>query len=240
MRYMTITAADATIFLSARRSGAEFLPVPQVRERGHGHVNEVFVVELREELCALRAKWSAGLKNDRERTIFEGRAAKLVHSIIPAEPEMLGDSEFWLWLATTHFSDLVEWRYGNPRNGTKLANYGIGSRSENLLFRLWMRAELTLDDTAEDRYHLAQVGQIDFYRSHLFRQSYANARNFARALLRFQYPGIDVTAPKLKVLEIRTLVKRLRRLRSNLFLEILAEEECRAVIEAEAAVVMVR
>jgi hypothetical protein len=73
----------------------------------------------------------------------------------------------------------------------------------------------------------------------LFRQGYANARNFARALLRFQYPSADKNSPNLKIDQIRTLVKRLRRLRSNLFLEILPEEECRAVIEAEAAVVMV-
>src|ERR1035437_180966 len=117
---------------------------------------------------------------------------------------------------------------------TALANYGIGSRTENLLYRLWLRAELVLDESAQDRYHLADAGQIDFYRSHLFRQGYANARNFARELLRFQYPGTNPTEPNLKINKIRELVKRLRRLRSNLLLEVLPEEECRAVIEAEA------
>jgi hypothetical protein len=107
------------------------------------------------------------------------------------------------------------------------------------MYRLWLRAELVLDAQAEDRYHLADAGQIDFYRSHLFRQGYANARNIARALLRFQYPNADLAEPRLKTIEIRDLVKRLRRMRSNLFLEILPEDECRVVIEAEAAVVLV-
>jgi len=94
-----------------------------------------------------------------------------------------------------------------------------------------------LDDQATDRYHLCKRGQIDFYRSHLFRQGYANARDFARALLRFQYPHADTAAPNLKVDQIRELVKRLRRLRANLFLEILDEDECRKVIEAELGAV---
>jgi hypothetical protein len=106
------------------------------------------------------------------------------------------------------------------------------------MYRLWLRAELVLDAQAEDRYHLAYAGQIDFYRSHLFRQGYANARNFARALLRYQYPNADLAEPRLKTLEIRELVKRLRRMRCNLFLEILDEGDCLSVIEAEAAEVL--
>ncbi|NQW49947.1 MAG: hypothetical protein HQ465_01780 [Rhodospirillales bacterium] len=102
------------------------------------------------------------------------------------------------------------------------------------MYRLWLRAELVLDEDATDRYHLVGSGQIDFYRSHLFRQGYANARTFARALLRYQYPKADPSAPHLKVNQIRELVKRLRRLRANLFLEILGESECLSVIETEA------
>jgi hypothetical protein len=201
-------------------------------------LDQSFVSRLREALGALRASYPDGLKNDRERNIFEGKAAKLVHQIVPDQAEPLSDPDFWIWLAIAHFSELIEWRYGSPAHGTKGANYGIGNRSENLLRRLWLRAELALDESAKDRYHLSMAGQIDFYRSHLFRQGYANARNFARALLRFQYPHQDAAEPNLKTLEIRDLVKRLRRMRSNLFLEILPEEDCRAVIEAEAAVVM--
>ena len=238
MRYPTMTASDANTYLVAHRNGVAMDAESLVRIKGAGSdLDQSFVVSLREALGSLRAGWPDGFKNDRERNVFEGKASRLVHSIVPADSEMLCDPEFWIWLGVVHFPDVVEWRYGNPEGGTKLANYGVGSRTENLLYRLWMRAELVLDESAKDRYHLADAGQIDFYRSHLFRQGYANARNFARALLRFQYPNADPAAPKLKIVEIRDLVKRLRRMRSNLFLEILPEEECRAVIEAEAAVV---
>src|SRR6185312_5879467 len=109
------------------------------------------------------------------------------------------DADFWLWLSIAHFGEIVEWRYGNPEHGTTIANYGIGTRSENLLYRLWLRADLVLDEQSKDKYHLCRRGQIDFYRSHLFRQGYANVKNFARALLRFQYPHSDAAAPNLKI-----------------------------------------
>ncbi|MEJ8835586.1 DUF6339 family protein [Ramlibacter sp. AN1133] len=233
-----MSAPDASIYLTAKRNGAPFESEGLVKTKGSGvEFDTSFVEELRAELAAVQARWPNGLKNDGERNTFEGTAARLVHSVVPCEPEVLSDPEFWIWLAVVSFPDVIEWRYGNKHGGTKPANYGIGSKTENLLYRLWLRAELVLDEQHEDRYHLADAGQIDFYRSHLFRQGYANARTFARALLRFQYPKTD-SAPNLKILEIRELVKRLRRLRANLFLEILPEEECRAVIESEAAVVL--
>ncbi len=239
MRYPTMTANDANTYLVAKRGGTAMDAESLARVKGSGSdVDQSFVASLREALGALGAGWPDGLKNDKDRNLYESKASRLVHGMVPVDSGMLCDPEFWIWLAVVHFPDLVEWRYSSPAAGTKLANYGVGSRTENLLYRLWLRAELVLDEAAKDRYHLADAGQIDFYRSHLFRQGYANARNFARALLRFQYPNADPAEPKLKIVEIRDLVKRLRRMRSNLFLEILPEEECRAVIEAEAAVVL--
>jgi hypothetical protein len=238
MRYPSMTAPDAGATLSAKRNGGQFDADGSFRLKGAGaELDQSFVEDLRSELTSLKARWPEGLRNDKERNEFEGSAARLVHRIVPSEPEILSDPEFWTWLSVICLPDFVEWRYGNKEGGTKPANYGIGSRTENLLYRLWLRAELVLDDQHQDRYHLVDAGQIDFYRSHLFRQGYANVRSFSRALLRFQYPQAD-TVPKLKILEIRELVKRLRRLRANLFLEILPEEECRAVIESEAAVIL--
>ncbi len=238
MRYPTMSAPDAGAYLTANRNGSPIDVEGLVKFKGSGvEFDGSFVEGLRQEFAGLKASWPNGLRNDAERNKFEGAAARLVHSMVPQETEVLSDPEFWIWLAIACFPDVVEWRYGSKQAGTKPANYGIGSRTENLLYRLWLRAELVLDERHEDRYHLVDAGQIDFYRSHLFRQSYANARTFARALLCFQYPKAD-SAPNLKILEIRELVKRLRRLRANLFLEILPEEECRAVIESEAAVVV--
>ena len=236
MQYPSMSALEASMQLSARRAGLGESDAG-IKSKGTGpELDQSFVEELRSALADLRATWPNGFKNDKERNVFEGKAARIVHAAVPSDPEMVSDPEFWIWLAVVCFPELVEWRYGNPEGGTKPANYGVGSRVENLLYRLWLRAELVLDEQHEDRYHLAEAGQIDFYRSHLFRQGYANARNFARALLRYQYPSTDGAAPRLKIIQIRDLVKRLCRMRSNLFLEILPAEECREVILAEAKV----
>jgi hypothetical protein len=244
MRYPTMTAADATTYLQAKRAGNHLEVESMARFTGSGdEFDSSFLEPLRAALTETMASFPEGIKSksDQNANAFEGKASRVIHEGLALGSEVLADPEFWIWLAVTHFPDVVEWRYryGKQDSAAQLANYGVGSRTENLLYRLWLRAELVLDEQAADRYHLASSGQIDFYRSHLFRQGYANARNFAKALLRFQYPTkANPAEPKLKLLEIRDLVKRLRRMRSNLFLEILPEEECRAVIEAEAAIVL--
>ncbi|PMS14332.1 hypothetical protein C0Z18_32150 [Trinickia dabaoshanensis] len=236
MRYPILTTMDASAYLASKRAGNPLDLDRLVKNRGDGEeLDQAFINVLVADLANLRAKYPAnGMKSQKNANRFEGDAARIIHEHIQLPPEIVADADFWLWLAIVHFSDMVEWRYGNPEHGTGLANYGVGARSENLIYRLWLRADLLLDDEADDRYHLCQRGQIDFYRSHLFRQGYANARSFARALIRFQYPNSDTTAPHLKVDQIRELVKRLRRLRANLFLEILDETECRKIIEDEA------
>jgi hypothetical protein len=149
--------------------------------------------------------------------------------------EVVGDPEFWIWLTLVNFGDLVEWRYDAQAQGADWRNYGVGASGENFLYRLWLRAELGYDESAPDRYHLVRRGDIDFWRSHLFRQSYANARVFARALVRFQYPGPNSREPRLKIGVIRELVKRLRRVRANLVFEILDEDYSMSLIESELA-----
>jgi hypothetical protein len=237
MRYPILSSVDASTCISAKRNGSPVDADRLVKTRGDGQELRLeFVEDVRRGLRIVSEKFPDGLTNQKLRNRFEAEAARVVHEGAPQYPELLADPDFWTWLAVIHLGHVVEWRYGNPEGGTPLANYGVGARNENLLFRLWLRAELVLDEQARDRYYLCGAGQIDFYRSHLIRQSYANARNFARALLRFQYPHDD-EQPKLKVNQIRDLVKRLRRLRANLFIEILDEGECRKVIETEAEVI---
>lgn len=236
MRYPIMSTSDATTYLYTKRAGTPADVESLVKARGEGPgLGLEFVMPLLAELRALQAQFPDGLKSKGADNRFEAEASRIVHHRMTLPAEVAADPDFWLWLAVAHLGEVIEWRYGNPAAGTTLANYGIGSRSENLIFRLWLRADLLYDEAADDPYHLSRRGQIDFYRSHLFRQGYANARQFARALLKFQYRGEDPAAPYLKVNDIRELVKRLRRMRANLFMEILDEEECRRVIEGELA-----
>jgi hypothetical protein len=146
----------------------------------------------------------------------------------------LSDPDFWTWLATVHFRDVVEWRYNNPEKGCDLGNYGIGSRAENLIYRFWLRGELGYDKNTADPYELTRRGDIDFWRSHVFRRRFASARSFVRAWLKFQFP-FDGSVSKLTIGQIRELVKRVNRVKTNLVLELLDEGEATSLINDEWA-----
>ena len=177
MRYPIIMAGDASRYLLAKRGDAPMDVDSVVQMRGSGEeLNQWFVAPLRAGLERLCAKIEGGLgsKTDPAANTFEARASRLVHASMPSNSEVLADPDFWVWLSVVHFPEVVEWRYRYQNRSTdgfaQLGNYGIGSRSDNLMYRLWFRAELVLDVEANDRYHLSDAGQIDFYRSHLFRQ----------------------------------------------------------------------
>jgi Family of unknown function (DUF6339) len=236
MSFPTISAADARRFLTALRNNEEPLD-PSVRtpmlgpERDWDEIAET----IKEALAPLRD--SAGDEISRLARVaarFEALAAVEIHKLIPRHHPALGDPTFWTWLAITHFRDLIGWRYGNDQNGSHPENYGIGKRgTENLLYRLWMRAEIAYDPGAEDPYHLARLGNIDFWRSHVLRQGYSNGRQFARALARFQFPGGPEDKPRLDTEDIRKLAKRLKAARTNLIVEIMDRDRATEFIRGE-------
>ncbi|MBC7379026.1 MAG: hypothetical protein H7346_16510, partial [Burkholderiaceae bacterium] len=106
-----MTAGEASMYLAAKRAGSPVDADLSVKIKGSGtDLDQAFVATLREALGSLRKTWPDGLKNFKEGNIFEGKAARLTHSILPADPAVLSDSEFWIWLAVVCFPDTVEWR----------------------------------------------------------------------------------------------------------------------------------
>jgi hypothetical protein len=160
---------------------------------------------------------------------YEAIAAAEIHKLLPPHPA-LANAEFWIWLALTHCEEVIDRRYPGKRNPQ---NFGIGGAGENLLYRLWLRADIAFDPAAKDKYALARFGDIDFWRSHVFRQGYGDVRIFARALLQFQFPAKTKRKPRLKIGEIRDLAKQLKRARSNLMFEVMTETRAGQFIESE-------
>jgi len=234
MTYPILSAKNAETFLEGIQSGGQSSIDDFVSYReSESSFAYADAVALRKKLMDLKGGFPVEIgPKSKHASEFEASASALVHEHI-GDAQYSADPEFWTWLTCAHFSDLVVWRYGIS---CAPANYGIGAPGENFLFRLWLRAELVRDTSLEDSYRLARTkSSVDFWRSHLFRQSYANSRAFARALFKFQYPSSD-NKPRLKRDEIRELAKRLARMKSNLLVAYLEEGEALRLIEAEAKI----
>lgn len=233
MPYPIIGKAEARIYLSAYDAavevGGETPPLPEARQNDAGP-EEDWESLGEEAFAALDAVQAAADKlGATAGSYFDSIGGPVLHNVLPEHPA-LADPEFWIWMAILPCQSLVRWRYKKQGNAK---NFGIGGASENLLYRLWLRAEIGHSEGSEDAYALAKVGDVDFWRSHIFRQGYGDVRHFARSLVRFQFPENKGSKPRLKIDEIRELAKRLKRARTNLMFELMSSERATLFIESE-------
>ncbi len=194
--------------------------------------------DLRTKLLKLKKKYPENLRaKDPQGGKFESEACAVVHACLAdVDRRVLADHNFWTWLAVDCLADILEWRFGAEGRPAQAANYGIGTRTENMLFRLWLRADLG-KESGTDPYELAKFGDQDLWRSHLLRQGYANARSIVRALLKLQAGKLmHENKPAKKVAGgdepegVRMLAKRLRRMRANVVFEYLTPVQAEALV----------
>lgn len=166
---------------------------------------------------------------------FEAALSVTLHQLIPWG-EHTGDKGFWRWIAFVPLRDAVVYRHGDrakPDEMPDMKNYGIGSLTENLGFRCWIRGDIACDEAASpfspERYAWVRVGDQDFWRSFLIRVRYSYAREMAKALLEFQHPS-GSEKRRLKAGDrdtgIRMLAKRLTRIHANVCFAALTKAEC--------------
>lgn len=234
MRYPALKSNRALETLEKLRRGEQVDEQLVVELRSFGEDVERIIPGLVEAINKIKGKFPQRLGHrDPKGSEFEAEACVELHRRLPSDPEMLADSEWWIWLAVFRFRELVDWRHGGASGQAAPANFGIGNASENLLYRMWLRADIGYDPVSNS-YQLAQRGDQDFWRSHVFRQGYGRCRTLVRALIRYQFPDGSPEAPTLKTGEIRELAKRLRRLHANVVYEYLDEYAAYELVKAEA------
>jgi hypothetical protein len=225
--------------LDADRRGEK--PSGQQHLAGQGDDLDQRIIErLKRELIKVKGKFPDTLRQrDPEGGKFEAEACPIVHRLLPSDAQMLADYDFWTWLAVCACREIVDWRHGGPQRRAVPENFGIGKRDENLLYRMWARANIGKVDGSAEPYRLALRGDQDFWRSHVLRQngSYGSCRPVVHSLIRFQFPSDSRGSPTLKDKVIRELAKRLRRLNANLLFECMDEKGAEKLLarEAEAA-----
>lgn len=177
-----------------------------------------------------RSRQDEGLSNER----FEAKACVIIHQALP-EDEALADPAFWIWLATRPGLDLIRRRY--PPSEKKPIpdrnNFTSSNARETFFYRLWMRAELAYDDGRSDPYELAGYGDVDFWRSHVFRQMSTETEPLLAAFIAFQHPNGPDGEKRLSQGDIRELVKYMRRAAANIMVETLDEKDAQAFVEGQ-------
>ena len=232
MSYPAVSRADARAYLHAAKLGlSPELPQIRIVDEGEDVDWDALISDAIARLSKLTSGEPVKKRSDSRGAEFEIAAAPLLHRLLPAH-EALADPDFWTWIAVLKGADIVRWRYQDDPDPK---NFGIGGPGENLFFRIWLRAEVAYTPEAAEPYELVKAGDIDFWRSHIFRQSYADARAFARALVEFQFPKEGSRKPRLSVSEIRDFAKHLKRARTNLLFEVMDGERARGFIETEWA-----
>jgi hypothetical protein len=238
-QYPVIHPEDALRYLKSRQQDGMINLEDIRRTAGAGETISPHIFDdLRASLLKLKKRYPAKLRvKDPQGGKFESEACGVVHACLAdLDRDVLADHDFWTWLAVDCLADILEWRFGCAERPAQAANYGIGSRTENMFFRLWLRADLGKASGA-DPYELAKLGDQDLWRSHLLRQGYANARSIVRALLKLQAGKLmheEKAATKLAGGDepngIRMLAKRLRRMRANVVFEFLTQLQADALV----------
>ena len=183
-------------------------------------------------ISRIRGKSASSEKLSNER--FEARACVAIHKLLP-EDEALSDPEFWIWMACHPGLELIQRRYPSTEKKPlpDRNNFTSSSARETFFYRLWVRAELAFDGDRVDPYELAEYGDIDFWRSHVFRQMSTESGPLLAAFIAFQHPNGPDGQKRLTQSEIRELVKYMRRAAANIMVETLDDESARDFVEAQ-------
>lgn len=191
---------------------------------------------------------------------FDALAREVVHRNLVGLPDaVLADADFWRYLSCVRFHSLVARRH--PPSAKSRAEDGIdgnwdnfggknSSVRESLMFRLYIGADLAyVPGETSDPYELCRIADVDLWQSHIVRVMSGDNPVYVRELLRWfrgredwydSLTDVDVEAlfstfsdnPKTR--HLRDLVKRVRRLRSNVVHEFLSDSEVKDLLAVEA------
>jgi Family of unknown function (DUF6339) len=152
---------------------------------------------------------------------FEGRAARLLHELLPMTPHESGHEEVWSYLTCCWLLDVAVWRFGADADRRRF----IGDVNRNTFRRMWWRAEVL-----GEQVDLTQLGEDELVNI-MERPTIASDRRLARAVAREFLARVDRGAAETRMLLMREAMKRLLRLTPFVAFPALDDDTLQQVVE---------
>lgn len=242
MSYPCLDKSAAEKLLAAYRDNGIYDALRYVKLEGSGE-NEVEGVSFSRLHNDLKTIFVGPRpKGESEDAYFEMMACSVVHRTLnKISIAAATDPKFWMWVtfasAGKKMVDLVDQRFKKGERIPAEVNFGITTRPyvyDGLYARLWWRAYRFFDRSAANPYELAERGDIDFWRSHILKQTFSQADCMAKAFIKFILPehkrssGWDVPL-------MRSVAKKLKARYTSCCYESLDEEQCKQILVELAA-----
>ena len=228
--YRTVSLHQFQNYLNDMRDGSGVLEKPSFTTKGQG---EDFFLKIEPKLATLITNWKKEIKqigdNTAKKEEYEATmSVDLFKILYPIQTQMLTDSDFWRFLSMYVFYDFIIWRDGE---NCAYASFGASGRAVNfdcVPFRMFNRAlvAFAIDSTDKDLAY-AKIPGTDLWRSHILRVLNSYSSSVSKAILDQYNDG------KLPTALVRDVVKRLRKLRSNLLFEILSDKDAEELLKEE-------
>jgi hypothetical protein len=178
--------------------------------------------------------------------LIDAKASVAIHKTLSKLPRDIAMSKgFWRYLSV-YCASLVCKRYGYVNAKIDFDKRHFGEEIFNSFIpRLWFRAELSLDESAQDPYWLTQKGVSDFWSSFVLRRIYAQSRPLIRALVKYFFVPENVIfyrdGKSITTLEaFRILGPAVRRQHSLSPFELMDEVDCTATLDLLSSELIIR
>jgi hypothetical protein len=152
---------------------------------------------------------------------FEGRAARLIHRMLPMTPHEFADEEVWSYITCCWLLDVAVWRFGADADTRRF----VGDVNRNTFRRMWWRA-----DVLGEEVDLTQLGEDELVNI-TERPTVAADRRVARAVALEFSARVDRGQAESRSLLMREAMKRLLRLTPFVTFAALDEEAVQLLVE---------
>lgn len=195
-------------------------PVVTYSPTGGNRITEQELRDLRTAVVGLASKYGMPCSSSNFQE-FEGRAARLIHEMLPMTPHEFASEEVWSYITCCWLLDVAVWRFGHDADTRRF----IGDVNRNTFRRMWWRA-----DVLGDEIDLTQLGEDELVNI-TERPTIAADRRLARTVAREFLARVDRGEADSRMLLMREAMKRLLRLTPFVSFAALDEVNVQVVIE---------